>query len=51
MGSPLVSSTSELYISHIEIKIFNTINNPNIYVRCVDDIFIVTQPKDEIKLK
>ena len=49
MDSPLGSSISEFYISHIKNKIFSTIKTSKIYVRYKDDIFIATQSYDEIK--
>ena len=51
--SPLGPTISEFYISDIENKIFKTIiTKPKIYVRYVDNIFIVTHSYDEInKLK
>ena len=48
MGSPLGLTISEFYMSHIENKIFKTINKPKIYVRYVDDIFIATHSYYEI---
>ena len=46
---PLGPTISEFYMSHIENEIFT---QPKIYVRYVEDIFIVTQSYDEInKLK
>ena len=43
MGFPLGPSIFEFYLPRIENKIFNPIKKDKIYVRYVDDIFIVTQ--------
>ena len=47
MESPLGSTISEVYISHIENKIFKTITKLKIYIPYVD-IFIASYFYDEI---
>ena len=51
MGSVLGSIFSHFYISALENKVFNTINNPNIYLRYADDILLLTNSTDEINTR
>ena len=52
MGSPLAPTFAEYYVAHIENGIFEKVPAPNMYVRYVDDILILTDNTDEVhKLK
>ena len=43
-------NTSNFYMSNLENKSFNTIIKPNIYLRYIDDILLLTNSTDEINI-
>ena len=50
MGSVLGPIFSNFYMSDLENRIFNSIKNPPIYLRYVDDILILTNNINEINI-
>ena len=46
----LASVLSNFYMSNLENKVFNAINKPNIYLRYVDNILLLTNRTNEINL-
>ena len=52
MGSPLGPTFANFYMGHLEEKVFEQQNKPNIYARYVDDVFVQVESEQElIKLK
>ena len=51
MGSVLGPIFSNFSLSALENKVFNTINKPNIYLRYVHEILLLTNNTDEINTK
>ena len=49
MGSLLGLIFSNDYMSHVENIVFKNVTKPEIYVRNIDDIFIIAQNLKEIK--
>lgn len=39
-----------IYMVDVENKVFNKFNELSIYVRYIDDMFIITENKDELKI-